>query len=136
MAKSRPRLSAPPQNMAGMIAANVLPQENRVLKAAPLFLKNLVMNIVYNRTGESTGCLNISNIGKVEMPRPLSEHVKRFDFIIGNQMTYPNNCSVASYGGKTYINMIRNIEESDLERRFFSELVALGVPVHIESNAR
>ncbi len=30
--------------------------------------------------------------------------------------------------------MIRNIKESELERRFFSRLVELGVPVFIESN--
>ena len=41
-----------------------------------------------------------------------------------------------SYGGKTYINMIRNIRESELERRFFSRLVELGVAVEIESNRR
>jgi len=58
------------------------------------------------------------------------------EFIIGPQRSYPNNCSVLSYGGRTYINMIRNIRESELERRFFSRLVDLGIPVEIESNRR
>ena len=127
---------ATPQGMAGRIAANVLPQQNKLLRLAPLFIKNIAMGIVYRRTGESTGCINISNLGNMTFPEPLAEHVKRADFIIGNQLTYPNNCSVVSYGGKTYINMIRNIRESDLERRFFSGLVELGVPVDIESNER
>ena len=61
--------------------------------------------------------------------------VRRMEFIIGTQRSYPNNCSAASYGGETYINMIRNIRESELERRFFSRLVELGVPVAIETNA-
>jgi hypothetical protein len=30
--------------------------------------------------------------------------------------------------------MIRNIREPELERRFFSRLVELGIPVRIESN--
>lgn len=127
---------ATPQGMAGRIAANVIPQQNRILKLAPLFIKNIAMNIVYSLTAERVGCLNISNIGNVEFPEPLASHVKRVEFIIGNQLTYPNNCSVASYGGRTFINMIRNIKESELERRFFSSLVSLGVPVHIESNTR
>ncbi len=124
------------QGMAGRIAANVLPQQNRILRMAPLFIKNIAMNIVYRRTGESTGCINISNLGNMEFPGPLAEHVRRVNFIIGNQLTYPNNCSVVSYGGRTCINMIRNIRESDLERRFFSSLVELGIPVDIESNER
>ena len=32
--------------------------------------------------------------------------------------------------------MIRNIRESELERRFFSRLVDLGLMVEIESNRR
>ena len=35
-----------------------------------------------------------------------------------------------------YINMIRNIRESELERRFFSRLVELGIAVEIECNRR
>ena len=58
------------------------------------------------------------------------------EFIIWPQRSYLNNCSVLSYGGRTYINMIRNIRESELERRFFSRLVELGIAVEIESNRR
>jgi len=52
------------------------------------------------------------------------------------QYSYPNNCSVVSWQGKTYISMIRSIRDSELERLFFSRLVELGIPVNIESNRR
>ena len=58
------------------------------------------------------------------------------EFIIGVQKSYPNNCGVISYNGKTYINMIRNIKESQLEYLFFTRLVKEGVGVKIESNWR
>ena len=127
-------LEAVPEKMAARIAANVLPAKNRLMRLAPLFLKNLVMRTVYRNVGENKGCINISNLGKVDLPDELSPFVERFDFIIGVQFTYPNNCSVVSYGGMTYINMIRNIRETELERRFFSMLVEMGIPVSIESN--
>ena len=130
------RAYATPQHMAGMIAANVQPQQLIVLRLAPVFLKNIVMNAVYRRTGESFGCLNISNITNVDLPEEMHPYIERMEFIIGPQRSYPNNCSVLSYGGRTYINMIRNIRESELERRFFSRLVDLGIPVEIESNRR
>ena len=66
----------------------------------------------------------------------MAPYVERMEFIIGPQRSYPNNCSVLSFGGTTCVNMIRNIRESELERRFFSRLVELGVPVEIESNRR
>ena len=130
------RAYATPQHMAGMIAANVQPQQLIVLRLAPVLLKNIVMNAVYRRTGESFGCLNISNITNVDLPEEMRPYIERMEFIIGPQRSYPNNCSVLSYGGRTYINMIRNIRESELERRFFSRLVELGIAVEIESNRR
>ena len=127
-------LEAAPQRMAGRIAANVNPQKFPAMRLAPLFIKNTAMRIVYDSVGETKGCLNISNLGAVTVPEAMRDYIARIDFIIGVQYTYPNNCAVASYGDTTCINMIRNIEEAELERRFFSELVELGVPVSVESN--
>ena len=124
------------QNMAGMIAANVQPQKQIVLRLAPVFIKNFVMNAVYRRSGESGGSLNISNITNLPLPEIMLRYIERMEFIIGPQRSYPNNCSVMSFGGKTYINMIRIIRQSELERRFFSRLVELGMAVEVECNRR
>ena len=86
------------QNMAGMIAANVLPQQVTVLRLAPSAVKNLVMDIVYRNSGESGGSLNISNLSTVTLPEAMRGYVERMEFIIGPQRSYPNNCSVLSYG--------------------------------------
>lgn len=123
-----------PQRMAGRIAENVEPQRNKLLKAVPVFLKNPVMRAVYARRGERLGCLNISNLGVQRLPAAMAPYVERMEFIIGVQYSYPNNCSVVTTKGVTYINMIRSTRSADLERRFFSRLVELGVPVLIETN--
>ncbi len=125
-----------PQQMAGRIAANVTPQQIALIRAVPLWLKNIIMGIIYTQRGETKGCINLSNLGPVKLPEAMSPYVRRMEFIIGPQRTYPNNCSVASFGGETYVNMIRNIREPELERRFFSRLVELGVPVLIETNKK
>lgn len=127
-------LEVTPEKMAARIAANVIPSRLTAMRLTPLFIKNIVMRMVYDMVGETKGCLNISNLGRVTMPPALSGHIDRFDFIIGVQASYPNNCSVVSFGDTTCINMIRNITDPELERRFFSKLVELGVPVLIESN--
>ena len=127
---------ATPQQMSGRISANVTPQQLPLIKLVPLPLKNLVMRIIYGLRGESRGCINRSNLGPVTLPAETAARVERMEFIIGTQRSYPNNCSVASFGGTTCINMIRNIRESELERRFFSRLVDLGLPVAIETNER
>ncbi len=122
------------QEMAGRIAANVNPQQTPLIKAVPVALKNPVMRLIYALRGESKGCINVSNLGVIRLPEAMKPWVRRMEFIIGTQRSYPNNCSVSTLGNETYVNMIRNIRESELERRFFSRLVELGVPVAIESN--
>lgn len=124
------------QNMASEIAANVLPQQNPFLRVVPLPIKHFFMNMVYSAHGEKHHCTNISNLGQLQLSEQLLPFVERMEFIIGVQRSYPNNCSVVSVGNTTCINMIRSIKESELERRFFSSLVQLGIPVSIESNRR
>ena len=123
-----------PQRMAGRIAQNVSPQRNKLMKAVPVFLKTPVMRAVYDRRGERLGCLNVSNLGVQKLPEAMAPFVERMEFIIGVQYSYPNNCSVVTCGGVTLINMIRSTQSPELERRFFSRLVELGVPVSIETN--
>ena len=123
-----------PQRMAGRVAKNVNLQRNLLLRLTPLAVKRVCMRIVYALSGENKGCLNLSNMGVVKLPETMAEWAERFDFVIGVQYTYPNNCSVVTYGGKTYISMIRGIRESELERLVFSRLVELGIPVEVESN--
>ena len=124
-----------PQRMAGRIAENVEPQRNWLLRRVPVFLKTPVMRAVYSRRGERMGCLNISNLGVQKLPEAMAPYVERMEFIIGVQYSYPNNCSVVTCGGETVISMIRSTESPELERRFFSTWVELGVPVSIETNS-
>ena len=125
-----------PQRMAGRVATNVDLQRNMLIRLIPLAIKRECMRLVYALSGESKGCLNISNMGQVTLPKAMAPYVDRFDFVIGVQYSYPNNCSVVSWQGKTCISMIRGIRDSELERLFFSRLVSLGIPTEIESNRR
>ena len=127
-------LEAVPEKMAARVTANVKLQHLLSIRLIPLFLKNPIMRCVYHSVGEKKGSINISNLGRIRVPEAMEPYVKRIDFMIGVQISYPNNCAVASYGDLTVINMIRNITETELERRFFTRLVKLGIPVRIESN--
>ena len=123
-----------PQRMAGRVAKNVDLQNILLLRLIPLPVKKLCMRTVYTLSGENKGCLNLSNMGVVTVPAAMEPMVERFEFIIGVQYSYPNNCSVVTYNGKVYGSMIRGIRETELERLFFSRLVELGIPVEVESN--
>ncbi len=127
-------LQATKKNMQAKFTPNVNASNSTFLRLTPLFAKNLVMKAIYNSVGERTSCLNVSNLGNVELPEIMSGYIERFDFILGLQASKPNNCGVISYGGKIYINMIRNTIEPCLEFHFFRVLHELGISILVESN--
>ena len=123
-------------NLNAKITTNVKSEKMFMVKIMPLFIKNLVMRIVYNIVGEKISSITISNLGNVELPDEMRNYVSRMDFVLGVQAMSPCNCSVLSYEGKLYINFIRNIKGSDLERKFFTHLRSLGIHTLIESNQK
>lgn len=123
-----------PKLMATRIAANVKAEQAVALKITPLFLKNLAMRLAYRSVGETKSSITISNLGLQKLPAEMEPYVTRLDFVIGVQISYHNNCGVVSYGGTTVLNLIRSIKEPELERRFLTRLVELGLDVTVESN--
>lgn len=124
------------KNMSSIIAANVGDEKSTILSLTPLFLKNLVMKLVYNAVGESTSCFTFSNLGVVKIPEEMQKYVTRLDFVLGVQSCAPYNIGFIAYNGKAYLNIIRNIKEPLLEKEFYRVLRNLGIHVCAESNTR
>ncbi len=127
-------LDITPKNMSARIYTNVKDEENLLLKLTPLFLKNIVMKLVFLAVGEKKSMLTLSNLGNVILPEEMSAYVDRIDFIPGVQLNAPYNAGIISYKNTLNINIIRNIKEPRLERAVYEELKALGIHVKVESN--
>ncbi len=127
-------LEITPKNMGKMIAANVSAERLLAVRLLPLPIKNIIMKAVFQAVGERKSCMSISNLGAVRIPEEMKTYVTRFDFILGVQATAPHNCGVVSYDGTVYVNFIRNIQETELESRFFALLRDMDIPVQVESN--
>lgn len=124
------------RNMAAMIRVNVDSEKNLLLRLVPLGLKNIVMKMVFNAVGEKKTCFSLSNLGLIKVPEEFSAYVERMDFVLGSQAAAPYNISSVTYGGKLYLNVIRNMREPILEREIYLVLRELGVPHRAESNSR
>ena len=123
-----------PKQMSMKIATNVASEKLLPVRIMPLFVKNIVMKAIFDAVGECKSCMTLSNLGAVQLPEAMAPYVERLDFILGVQATSPYNCGAISYGDTLYVNFIRNIRQSDLERHFYQVLRHLGVPAVVESN--
>ena len=124
------------KNMSARIYTNVRDEERMILKLTPLFLKNIVMKIIFMLVGEKKSTLSISNLGLVKLPEPMNKYVERLDFILSVQSNAPYNAGIISYGDKVHLNMIRNIKDARLERALYEVLKENGIHVKLESNDR
>ena len=127
---------ATPQQMRARIAANVVNEQSLLVRAMPLFLKNIALKIAFKAVGERKICLSLSNLGNVKLPEAMRPYVQRMDFILAPQSSAPHNCGALSYDGTLYINFIRNIQEPELEAHFCRILQEHGLRVTVESNKR
>ena len=130
------KLQITDKQMAGMIATNVNSERSLILRATPLFLKNIVMKLIFNAVGEKKSCFSFSNLGLVSLPKALSAYVERLDFVLGVQASAPYNTSLITYNGKMNLNVIRNIHEPVLERALYEVLRDLSLCPTVESNTR
>jgi acetyl esterase/lipase/NRPS condensation-like uncharacterized protein len=130
------RLEITPKNMAAMIATNVGSEKPIINRITPLFIKNIIMKLAFNAVGERKSSFSFSNLGVVRLPEELSSRIGRMDFVIGVQSTAPYNTSAVTYGGRLYLNVIRNISEPVLEREIHKVFREIGLRAVVESNTR
>ena len=125
-----------PKNMSAHIYTNVKDEENMILKLTPLFLKNIVMKMVFLAVGERKSMLSVSNLGNIVLPEEMQRFVDRFDVVLGVQLSAPYNAGIISYKNLLNINVIRNIKEPRLEWELYQILRSLGIHVKVESNEK
>ena len=124
------------KNMSAMMTTNVNDEKPLLLRMTPLFIKNIVMKMIFDAVGEKKSCFSFSNLGVCNTPEEFSRYVSRIDFVIGVQASAPYNVSAITYNGKFNLSVIRNIEKPLLEYEFYKVFSELGLSPTAESNMR
>lgn len=124
------------QLMNARFSSNVHAEQSRAIRPVPLVLKRLILSLMYTLTGERYFTSVLSNMGRVELPEGMREHVKRVDFVIGPARSNPLSIGCVSVNGQTFLTFTRTIREPEVERRVLTALIRQGVPVMVESNRR
>lgn len=113
---------------------NVKAEQNRLLRIAPLLIKNLVLKLMYIATGERYMTSTLTNVGLISLPPGMEDYVQRMDLVLGPAQKTPLAAAVISCAGQTSISFSSTIKNKQVERDFFTSLIKMGLPVLIESN--
>jgi NRPS condensation-like uncharacterized protein len=128
------RMNLKEKYLNAVMCKNLSSERSLVIRLMPLFIKNIALRVAYRRYGDDKITTTLSNLGVVKVPPEMADYINEFGFILGRSK-YNNTCVAAASFGKTLcISFSRAIEETDVERGFFTFLIKLGIPVKIESN--
>jgi len=105
-------------------------EKNLAIRAVPLFLKNIVLNIAF-RLNESSETSTISSLGKIYMPDVFSKYIHSFGMFVATNKIQAGICTYNDVLSVSFSSCFLN---ADIERRFFRMLTNMGISVEIIAN--
>lgn len=115
--------------MEEFISTTVRAQSNILLKAFPLFIKSVLINLG-RKLMRSRQTIIFSNLGKACVPPELG--LDRFIFHMNVSKFNPQNIGAVTIGDYVTFAFTRAIKENALTEAFFSNLAAQGIEVEID----
>lgn len=116
--------------LGARMAALSKAEHNYVARAVPLILKDVILWMADN-INEAYMAGSISNIGKIEMPQAAQPYVRRFDVFVSTEKL---QACVCSYGSELTVSFTSAFRSTNVQKNFFRQLTAAGIPVEIQSN--
>jgi Alcohol acetyltransferase len=120
------------KELGRQVSRNVGGELNPFVRAVPLFLKDVYLAGLHRKLGERSYSGVLSNLGSIGVPEEAKPHIESFDCILVPNHAIKKSCVVLSFGNELTINFSSVIEERELERLFFTKLIADGIPVLVK----
>lgn len=115
------------------ISYNVSNEKKWYVRAIPLFIKHLAMELIFLRTSRAH-TMTFSNIGPAKIREDLREDVEDFELLVGASPKQRMKCGAVAYDGKLCLAFTSAMTENRLPEVFFRFLEDQGIPVEQESN--
>ena len=122
------------EKMLARIKTNMKLEKNPIVRITPLFIKKLIVKLVYKYIGSGANTMSFSNLGLVIMPDECSKHIDRFEFANGVSKETPINCTTVTYNDLCTISFTSCIIERKFQLFAIKKLMEDGVNLIIETN--
>lgn len=121
------------ENLERLFSYNVSNEVNVLLRAIPLFLKNIAMKQVYNASAKAN-TTTVTNLGIIKTSEPYSEYIDRFHAILSMSKGQNMKMTVLSYDDMLTMTFSSNVLVDNIQKTFFRKLTEDGVDMTIETN--
>jgi len=103
------------------------------IRFVPLFIKDAVMRILYNR-GTKYHTMTLSNLGRIQLPEAIADRVDSIEAVIGGSDTHPKKATLCSYKNKLVLMFSSTVDDNSLEQFMLSFLSKQGIDITVSSS--
>jgi NRPS condensation-like uncharacterized protein len=121
------------KHLEDLFSYSVANQRNRFLRAVPLFLKNTVMRLVYDKSAFAN-TTTITNIGSIHVDELYQPFIEGFSAFIAMSKGQSIKGTICSYKDTLVFTFSSIFSEAALQKAFFRKIAADGVEIAIETN--
>ena len=122
-----------PENLNNIMSYNVSNERNWILRAVPLFIKNIGIKLVYGASARATTA-TVTNIGNIELREPYKKYVEHFYTTLSMSKGQNMKGGICSYNGVLTFTFSSVLSDTSIQKRFFQTIAKDGVAVAVESN--
>ncbi len=121
------------ENLEDIIAYNVSNEENKWLRAVPLFIKRAVMKRIYLSSAKAN-TTTVTNLGVISISPGYEDYIEKFTAVLSMSPGQNIKATVFSYRDTLAFTFCSSILETNVQRAFFRHMVEDGINVTVESN--
>lgn len=122
-----------PEHLENLFAYNVSNEKNIILRAVPLFVKNLALKWVY-RGAALANSTTITNIGNISIREEYQPYIQEFHAFLSMSKGQNIKGCICSYLETLIFTFSSTLTDTSLQRAFFRKLTEDGVEVTIATN--
>jgi hypothetical protein len=122
------------RELGRQITRNVGAELMPVIRVTPLFVKDIFLGWVYRRLSDRIYSGVLSNLGIVEVPKAMAEHIESFSAMLPPTQAMKKCCTVISHRDELSVTISSVVESRELERLFFTTIASLGFPVAVSED--
>ncbi len=121
------------EHLENLFAYNVSNEKNFILRAVPLFIKNLAIRHVYHSSALAN-TTTVTNIGNIQVREEYQGYVEGFGAFLSMSEGQNIKGTICSYRDTLVFTISSSLADVSVQRGFFRRLSEDGIPVKIETN--
>lgn len=121
------------ENLDHILSYNVSNEKKLVLRAVPLWVKNIAMKRIYGISARANSS-TVTNVGNIELKEPYQQYVNHFYVTLSMSKGQNIKGGVCSYNGTLVFTVSSNLEDVSIQKRLFREFAKDGIEIVLESN--